>query len=792
MKSSIFSFLKITLIFSIAFSVQAASVLLEEITVTAQKREQDLQDVAISITAFTGDQMRQLGFNNTDQFDEQVPGLMVTSYGGGVTTTFNIRGAQQLDFADQQEAPVAVYLDGSYNSYLAGVGFNFFDLDRVEVLRGPQGTLFGRNATGGVVHIISKKPSQETEGYVEAGGGEYGKYIVEAAIGGGLTETVSGRVSMYRERNNGYTENTFLPGVDHNQTDNWSARGQLLFEPNDDLSILINGRYSTDDITGAGYHLDPSLVDVGGLPGLPGDGFILEGTPQQQQAYCQGAPATVGVLSFAPVFGGTNCFGFFEDNDPQTVAADEPGFYNRDHYGVTGTVTWNTSVGEVTSITDWQDFKKRYLEDTDASPLQLFDFFQDMDSNQFSQELRLRGETDRTRWVVGAYYLNIDSTYRVGVDGAGTGVNVDPLTGAPTGPLDQDSFGGIGISLDNRYTLETTTYAFFGQMEYDINDQFTVIGGLRWTEDEKDMTVTPQCGFAPGLADISVGNCEFLASLGPFALGGFGDIVQGLGLNARRTEGDWSGHIELDYRPNDDWLVYGKVTRGHKAGGFNSGGTLFFTPAEATFKSELPISYEVGFKGTFWDGRARLNGSVYYIDYEDFQTFTQSGLSLLVFNVDAEVYGSELELALSPADGWDVLLGMSILDAEQKNLAGPGGVRNRPMPNAPDVSLNALVRYERPMMSGFVSAQLDGQYVDTRVLNGIDHPSLTDGDYTILNASVGWRSEDDKWETKLYVKNFTNEVYSPSLFDLAAIVGSSIDQIAPPRWVGGSVRYNFF
>ena len=212
---------------------------------------------------------------------------MVTSYGGGVTTIFNIRGSQQLDFADQQEPPVAVYVDGSYNSYLAGVGFNFFDLDRIEVLRGPQGTLFGRNATGGVVHLVSNKPSQELDGYIEAGGGEYGKYVVEAALGGGLTETVSGRISMYRESTDGYGEQ-LTPGLDDfNQVDNWSTRGQLLFEPNDDFSLLINGRYSTDDITGGVYHINPSLVDVGGIPGLPGDGAIQEGTPAQHLAYCQ-------------------------------------------------------------------------------------------------------------------------------------------------------------------------------------------------------------------------------------------------------------------------------------------------------------------------------------------------------------------------------------------------------------------------------------------------------------------------------------------------------------------------
>ncbi len=768
------SLLKVFLIFPIAFSVQAQSVLLEEITVTAQKREQDLSDVAISITAFTGDQLRQLGFTNTDSFDEQVPGLMVTNYGGGVTTIFNIRGSQQLDFADQQEAPVAVYVDGSYNSYLAGVGFNFFDLDRIEVLRGSQGTLFGRNATGGVVHLISKKPSQETEGYIEAGGGEYGKYVVEAAIGGGLSDTVSGRVSMYRERNDGYTKNLNATGSDFNQIDNWSTRGQLLFEPNDDFSLLINGRYSTDDITGANYHINPSLVDDGTIPGLPGDGFVKEGTAAQQLAFCTGAPA-LGVLSFAPVLGATNCFGYTDDGDPYTTEQNTQGFYNRDHYGITGTITWNTGVGEVTSITDYQDFKKRYLEDTDASPLQLFDFFQDMNSNQFSQELRLAGENDRMRWTTGAYFLNIDSDYRTGVDGAGT-----QTSGGD--PADQDFLGAIGISLDNIYSLETESYAIFGQLEFDINDQFTVIGGLRWTEDKKKLNFVPQCGFLSELADISNANCQ----------GVFGPIVQELGHVETISEGDWSGSIELDYRPNDDWLTYVKITRGHKAGGFNAAATAFFLPEETAFRSEIPVTYEIGAKGSFWGGRARLNASAFYIDYKDFQTFTQVGLSLFLANIDAEVYGSEIELALNPAEGWDVLFGLSLLDATQKDFDGPGGPQDRPMPNSPDVSFNALVRYEWPMMNGMMAAQFDGQYVGSRALQGIDHPSVIDGDYTILNANVSWVSEDNHWEARLYVKNLTDKYYVPTAFDLAGIQGTNIEQAPPPRWFGGSVRYNFF
>lgn len=756
-----------------------AQVVLEEITVTAQKREQGLQDVGISITAFSGEQLRQLGFNSTDTFDEQVPGLMVTSYGSGVTTIFNIRGSQQLDFADQHEAPVAVYVDGSYNSYLAGVGFNFFDMERIEVLRGPQGTLFGRNATGGVVHLISKKPTQENEGYFEIDFGEFSKYRLEGAVGGGLSDTVSGRIAVFKEENDGYTENSFL-GEDTNQTNNTSVRGQLLFEPNDDVSVLLNARYGTDDVNGAVYNINPALVDVGGITGLPGDGSILEGTPQQHFEFCTGAPNTVGVLSFAPVLGNTNCFGYVEGGDEFDVTANTLGFYERDHLGTTATIEWNTGAGELTSVTDFQDFEKRYLEDTDSSPLQLFDFFQDMDSNQFSQELRLANETDNTRWVVGAYYLNIDSDFRVGVDGAGTGV-----------PGAQDELGAIGISLDNIYTLETTSYAVFGQVEYDLSDTLSMTGGLRWTEDDKDILVTPQCGFAPGLADISNANCVFLASLGDFAVGGFGDIVQGLGLNASRSEGDWSGHIELNYKPTDTQMYYGKVTRGHKAGGYNSGATLFFRPDEAEYAAETPLTYEAGLKNTFWDGRARLNASAFYIDYQDFQTFVQAGLSLLVFNVDAEVTGAEIEFAVNPAEGWDFLFGVSLLDANQQNVPGPGGNIERPMPNAPDVSFNALGRYEFEALGGRMALQLDGQFVDERSLNGVDHPSLQAESYTVANASVGWTSASEEWDVKVYVKNLTDETYVPTIFDLAAIQGTNIEQIAAPRWIGASVRFSF-
>lgn len=763
MKRYDFYYLKFYILFLLPVLFSATSLnaqVLEEIIVTAQKREQNLSDVGISVTAFTGEQMKALGISSTQGIDNQTPGLIVTDFGGGTTTVFTMRGSGQLDFNDQQEGPVAVYIDGAYNSYLAGVGFNFYDLERIEVLRGSQGTLFGRNATAGLVHIISAKPTDEPEGYIELTGGEYGQIKAEGAISGPLAESLKGRLSMYYEDTDGYIENS--TGPDSHDVGNYSGRAQLLFEPNDRLSVLVAGRWATDDTNADIYDIRPAVTDFGGIAGLPGDGYVKLANPTSHFDYCSNVLPVVNGLPpgfITPALGAADCFGNFNDDGPFRASTNYDSFFERDHYGITGTIEYKTDFGIITSITDWQDFKKRYNEDSDSTPVTLFHFFQDMDSNQFSQELRLAGETERTRWVLGAYYLNIDGNGRTGVEATGS----------------------LGIALDNLWSLETTTYAFFGQGEFDLNDSITGIVGIRWTEDEKDFSITPRCTFLPDLAGLNAGDCLVLD---PF--------IQATGLpDTERTEGDWSGHVELDWHVNENILVYGKIARGHKAGGFNGGIISFFLADDITYDAELPITYEGGIKSELFDGRARLNASVFYTDYNDFQTFTQQGPSLILFNVDAEVLGSEIELTVNPWEGWDFLFGLSLLDAEQKNLAGAGGVIDRQMPNAPDVSFNALGRYEWAAFGGRMAAQLDMNYVDDRPLNAIGDPGLVGESYTVANAHIQWTSGDAHWLLKLWVKNFNDEEYFHTNFDITTITGVTQPVVASPRWFGGTIGYRW-
>lgn len=738
-------------ILSLSISQPSSAQILEEVTVTAQKREQNLSDVGISVSAFSGDQMKELGLTNTDQIDAQVPGLIVTSFGGGTTTVFNIRGSGQLDFADQQEAPVAVYSDGVYNSYLGGVGFSFFDLERVEVLRGSQGTLFGRNATGGLVHIISRKPQLEPDGYLEFTAGEYGQRRVEGAVGGGLTPTISGRLSFAHERGDGYIDNRAASN-DGPEIDNNSLRAQLFFEPTDATSVLLSARYSKDDTTGQIYHTRPVGTD--------GNGFTIN-VPQGSAAHNAFCLSEYGL----PSGGGVDCTSLLApnaepDSDPFDVANDEPGRFEREQSGFTITLEHDFDAFQLTSISDYQSFKKDYWEDTDGTASFNFHFGQTVDSNAFSQELRLQGESDNLRWQTGLYYLNIDSDYT----------------------STTDSINWFGLLFDNEYTLETTTYGVFGQVEYDFSDEWTLIAGLRWTEDEKEFEFIPGVGFTHNPADADAATAALL----------FSGLVGGDGLpKTTEDDGDWSGNLEINWRPGDSTLVYAKVSRGHKAGGFNGGAVAGYTAADVIYDSELPVTYEAGIKTAVFDQSLRINASLFYTDYKDFQTYQQTGLDLRLFNVDAEITGAEIELIANPMEGLEMLFGASLLDADQLDVPGPDGIQDRPMPNAPDLSLNGLVRYEWDAFDGSMAVQLDFNWVDERSLNAIDAPALTGDDYFVANAKLGFTSSEEKWHAEVWVKNLNDEEYFPTVFDLAATTGSTISVPAPPRWFGATIRYSW-
>jgi len=739
----------------------ANAAVLEEVTVTAQKREQSVQDIGISVTAFTGNQLRAFGYTNAQQVTALAAGVSTVQPNGEANYSLAIRGSASSDFTTNNESPVALYVDEVYISQMSGAGFMLFDMERVEILRGPQGTLYGRNATGGLASFITVKPSQEFSGYAQASAGEYSQFKFEGAVGGGLTDTVSARASISTHNNDGYAKNRFLD-QDLNNANDYAGRVQLLFEPSDDLSILLNGRYSQQNIR---------------------TGFFEHAPANTPQAYSP--PGTV------------NNFSDYVDPDFNTNKFageyDREGFNDMETYGFSGTINWDVGGVSVTSITDYSSVTRDYIEDSDASPSPAFNFSLNTNAEQFSQEIRIAGETDNYKWVTGFYYLDIGVADSNGgetnlfadafLDAFGLLGNLAPSDPPPFDIGCCQGFGtGTSRGFDSPYTIDTSSWSLFGQIDYDFNSQWSGIAGFRYIDEDKDYTYNNNVvRFVPGTTYRN-GNPNIIANL--------------VSYETKRSDSLWSAKVEVDYRPNDDLLLYASWNRGTKASGFNApflavGGN----PDDVLpYKPEELDAFEVGFKWTFADGRARLNAAAYYYDYQDYQAFDIIVLDTLTANRDAEMAGFDLELQMSPTDRLDILFGLAYNDAE----LDMGGRKSRPV-QSPKWNANGMIRYQWPMANGTMAIQGDIDYRSGTLFSLTGADTVSQGGYEVANARMSYTTSDEKWEAAVYVNNLLDKEYRVSQFDLsgnvlfdAGGVLSLVEQYyGRPRWVGGSISYNF-
>lgn len=738
----------------IASSVAADSLALEEIVVTAQKREENLQNVGISVTAFSQDQMKGFVFTDAVDLTAQTPGLTVVQAGAGAINAFSVRGVTQSDFAGVHESPVAVYVDEAYISQNTVTNFSMYDLERVEVLRGPQGTLFGRNATGGLINFVTVKPSQEFDAYAELMYGSKNRLRIEGAVGGGLTDSVSGRLSAVYNTSDGLMKNRI--GKDGQAANDYSVRGQLLFEPSDVLSILLKGQYSKDDSDRGNY-----FHRVGY------DGEFLP------------APAV-------------DFFGYrsARESDPFTGAWDFPGFNKTEVTQFTAKMDWEILDRlTLTYVGDYQDINEKYGEDSDVSPANVFNYTQASKVKQWSQELRLAWRGERANAVGGLYYMNIDGDY-----------SMDSLVFGQTDFDWSEAFFGIaepgGYNLVSSFPQTTKTWAAFGQVDYDINDQLKLTVGARWTDDKKDYRFRQSWENVDGLYVFFQG-VETPGSV-PY-----------MDFKDKYSNGDWSGKIQLDYKPSDDVLWYASINRGIKGGGFNApvdasgligvnefGQFIPFDQNDAAmqYDGEVLTSYEVGFKSTLFDGRARLNASTFYYDYADNQIYNMVGLTQVVFNSNGKTWGGELELAASPVDGLDLMLGASLLDATVDLPTGirPDGKTKSDPVVSPKLTLNGLARYQWSMGGDrTLAVQGDFFWKDKHIFNLSNTAVVKEDSYAVVNASVTYASGATGLYATAFVKNLFDESYRMGAFDTTASFGSVEGVAGPERWFGLTLGYRW-
>jgi len=726
----------------VAQAPQDQGVFSNDIVVTAQKREEKLQDVGISVTALSGDALETLHLSNMQQISQQVPSLNVSTWTPAFTT-FNLRGISQNNFQDNLEAPVAVYIDEVYMGSMNALGLQMFDMERVEVLRGPQGTLFGRNATGGLIHFLTRDASEtQLNGYAEATIADFGTYSAEGAVGGALTNTIRARIAGRWETSNGYIKAGFNPfpadggpgrqalGRTSQGANGYALRSNVQFDLGPETLLSLTGYYSKDH-------------DV------PTGQYIVR--------FAEGDPDTgLGIPTSGPITGSV-----------WKHASDEDTFFNRKVRSGTARLTHRLADNiDLTYIGNYTSMDKFYIEDAGGG-LIFFPFETIADYKQWSQELRLSGSMDRFRWQVGAYYLNMD--FNGGFNASGI------ITGSPEGRIESH------VDLDSR------NWSIFGQGEYDFTPQLTGIVGLRWSQDNKKIKFN-QISFNMEDQGIPSGTEIF----------DFADQIAQHPEFAGHDKidyGDWAARVQLNYKPNDDLLFFLSYNRGIKGGNWSPAPTVEL--ANFRHGNEVLHSFELGEKWTIAPG-TRLNATAFYYDYKDYQAFALTGLQPQVTNSDATVKGGEIELFAHPARNLDFALGAAFLDSSVDFVPAviPGtGTENAEMPQAPHFSLNALARYAFPLTFGELAFQLDGRYLGGHFLEGTNSEVSRQDAYAVVNGTISLTDPDQRWQASLWVKNVTNSKYLVYNLDLGVAFGDGTgfteQMYAPPRQFGATLRFGF-
>jgi iron complex outermembrane receptor protein len=758
----------------------------EEVVVTAQRREQKLQDVGISVTALGADSLAQLNINTATDIVRAVPSLKMNAYSSS-QVVFNIRGVAQNSYGDEQEPPVAVYQDDSYSSSINLASFPVFDLARVEALRGPQGTLFGRNATGGAIQFISHKPTRELEGYVTATYGRFNQQIFEGAISGPLADRWQGRIAFISNRDDGYIKEISAGQQDRGANNHLALRGQLAWQPADGTNANLIVRYlRADKERQAGlYSHEPDCPNAqkqgeftpptvtcpywsafinAGFPFVPGTATGFPGPGTTGTGYAN--PAII------PSRGG----------NPWATAETSPSYVDRTIKAATLRVDSRLGDLDLVSITDYQKADKFYIEGGDASPDLGVVFYQGSAIKQISEELRLSGKFGAHQVVGGLYGLKVDGDY--------TGKFADPFYG----------YDPTIIAAQN-----TKSFAIFAQDEWQATNQVSVIAGLRYWRDKREGSYR---GSEPsnGIEIVFDRNLILGTSFGvPFSQAAVPITVTP--ASADKTFTGVTARLELDYRVNSDVLLFAGYNRGSKSGGYSfSTGTPFadapaFGVPDGTdalflngipFKPEVLNSFEAGIKSTI-ARTTTFNASVFYYDYKDYQAFVQLGVNQTVINLPATAYGLEAEINSHPVAGLTLQLGVSALSSKVKDIVLPDTVTRveHDLPQAPKFSSNALARYEFGVGAGRASVQADMQYTDKFCFTVLCAPVERERAYSLTNARVGYETPDRRWEFAGFVNNLFEKQYRVYAFDSSLFAGVVAAVYGKPRTWGFTATYRF-
>jgi iron complex outermembrane receptor protein len=669
---------------------------IEEIIVTAQRREENLQDVPISVSAFTAEQMAARGTNDISRLEGQVPGFTFGRSGSDARPA--IRGVRTENVGVNGDTTIGFFIDGVYQSRASQATTGFVDIERVEVQRGPQGTLYGRNTFGGNIVISSAKPS--LEGYfggIDLTVGENGRFRTDAFVNAALSDMVAIRIASSYEKSDGYVKNVNPLGNNLFDDDNRYVRGSLLLQPNDAFSALIKFDYSRRVGAGGsafGYKLAGSYFDVASRQQLynatPVFGLNTRGGNRDgvNDALPGSAVATsdLGVPIFAA-------------GDPYTIDTDQKTILDLENKAWTANLAYDFGSVTLKSITGYTDFGAIRTSDTDFSANQIGVDFQDTRAKTFSEELQLLSSDTESAltYVLGTYYFKDKLT------GVFINEQFSRIIRNVTPNLNLAANGG---GFYDQQRAETESFAAYAQASYAITEQLKFTAGVRHTSDKKDFAfananaILPTAGTPPvpqGTA-ITLGtgpipnsafgtegaatNCTYTTFPPPRSgfqcLASNTTILTGATYDTKKfNKTTW--RAGLDYQLSDDNLMYASVSTGFRSGGFNSGqGPAALQP---TFNPETVIAYEIGSKNRFADNTIQINLAAFYNNYKGLQEQRQvpvgaTTLSIIENSGKARSYGAEAELIWQPVDALQIGATFAYLNAkytEYRDVPAPFG-----------------------------------------------------------------------------------------------------------------------
>lgn len=477
---------------------------------------------------------------------------------------------------------------------------------------------------------------------------------------------------------------------------------------------------------------------------------------------------------------GADFFGWIDPDGAGNLFSSDFAFKNQGHVDTWGVnlrakIDLNDDI-TLSSVTDYKDFAKLLFIDVDAGPTNQLANYGNVDAQSFTQELRLNGKADRLNWAAGVYFLNIKNLSKNGLKA--------PINGTvPGNPID----------IASTARLKTTSYSVFGQLDYDITDQFRVVVGGRMIREKKDYNFIQQLFISPDSREIQPAQTVpgFPLTIGPVYPGGVPSAY-----TDKFNKTLWAGKLQFEYRPNTDTLLYAGVNRGVKAGSYNAqlnGGLA--TPGSAIrYGDETLWSYESGFKLSFMDNKVRLNGAVYYYDYKNYQSFLFTGVAGLVINADARTIGGEISLQANPARGLDVALAFSQFDAIVKDvpLRVGGPIRKDLKPTyAPETQASAIVRYAWDMFGGEMSGNANLSYSSSYYYNLRNFDADKFGAYANLDLGLSWTSPSKTLELGVTVDNVTNHRIGLQGYDLATLCGCNEVSYKLPRTFSVHSRISF-